>query len=156
MRMWRVHAGDVVSAASGVLLLLAMGLDWFREHTFAGAATEPQFALNAWQTFDYGDVLLAVVAGVAMGMFVVAVIAPSAAVVYSALVGAAGAIGVGAVLVRLVAQPGANEMVDIAGGAWLGLLCAVGIGLGGWLSMRAERTRGSGAAEGSVRGAAAR
>ena len=156
MRMWRVHGGDVVSAASGVLLLLVMGHDWFREHTFAGAEAEPQFALNAWQTFDYGDILLAVVAGIAMGMFVVAVIAPSAAVGYSALVGAAGAIGVGAVLVRFVAQPGANEMVDIAGGAWLGLLCALGIGLGGWLSMRADRKHGSRATEGSVPGAAAR
>jgi hypothetical protein len=152
MRFGRVHAGDLLAAVAGVLLLLSMQLDWFVEHTFSGAASEPQFALNAWETFDFGDLILAAVAAAGIAMLVVAVVLPAAATAMSAVTALAGAAGVISVMVRVVAQPGANEMVDIAGGAWLGLLCAIGVFLGGWMAMRAER---GGEAERGVSGAPA-
>ena len=139
MRIGRVQAGDLLAAAAGVALFLSMELEWFREHTFPGQSSEPQFALNAWQTFDVGDVILAIVSAIAVAMLVVAVLSPTLAVAMSVATTLAGVVGVGAVFVRLVAQPGANEMVDIAPGAWLGLLCAIGVFLGGYLGMRAER-----------------
>jgi hypothetical protein len=156
MRIGRVHPGDLISAISGGLLLFVMELDWFREHTFAGASAEPQFALNAWETFDVGDIILAVVAVIAMAMLVVAILSPAAAVGMSFLVALAGAVALGAILVRLVAQPGANEMVDVDTGVWLALLCALGIGFGGWLAMKSERRPGSEAGADSAMGATAR
>lgn len=41
----------------------------------------------------------------------------------------------------LIALPAATEVIDQKLGAILGLLCALGIALGGWESMREHRAR---------------
>jgi hypothetical protein len=40
----------------------------------------------------------------------------------------------------LVFQPGPNDLVVLRYGAWLGLLAALALAVGGWLAIKDERT----------------
>ena len=64
--------------------------------------------------------------------------APSIPVAFSVLTVLAGALATLLVLIRLIDQPGPNELVGVEAGAWLGLVAAIVVTAGGWRSLRAE------------------
>lgn len=120
------------------MLYLSLDQDWFGEHTLTGASG---VTLSAREIFESIDVILTVVAAIAVAMLVVAVLLSGrAAEIWSFLTFLAGAVATSVVLLRLVAQPGANEQVDIESGAWLGLVACLAVAIGGWMAMRAVRT----------------
>jgi hypothetical protein len=67
---------------------------------------------------------------------------PIAQVVAASLLTAAiGTIAVVALALRvLLFQPGPNDIVVLRYGAWVGLLAALILALGGWLAIKDERT----------------
>jgi hypothetical protein len=67
---------------------------------------------------------------------------PALPVSLAVLGSVAGAIATLLVLVRILDQPGPNEFVDVAAGAWVALAGAIGVAAGCWLSMADERNRG--------------
>jgi hypothetical protein len=54
----RVSTGDVIAAAGGLVLFVSLLLDWYGD-------------ANAWQVFNVIDVLLAVIALLAIGLVVI-------------------------------------------------------------------------------------
>ena len=45
------------------------------------------------------------------------------------------------VLYRILNQPGPNDVIGVAAGAWVGLAACLGVFLGAWLSLSDERPR---------------
>ena len=45
------------------------------------------------------------------------------------------------VLYRILNQPGPNDVIGVAAGAWIGLAACLGVFLGAWLSLSDERSR---------------
>ena len=81
----------------------------------------------------------------ALAFFTVSNRAPGVPVMLAVLTTCFGALGVIAILVRLVAQPGlgveaGNADVEVEPAAWLGLIATLAIALGGWRTMADERT----------------
>ncbi len=134
--MRRVRLGDIVVGLAGVLLLVATFLGWY---TVRGRDDD----LSAWAAFSVVDVLLALVAllGIALALSNVVGRGPSLpvaiAVVTSTLALAASLL----LLYRILNQPGPNEAIGVAAGAWIGLLACVGVFLGAWRSLSDERAR---------------
>jgi hypothetical protein len=134
----------LIAAISGVALLVTMFLPWYGvEVDIAGASVSDSW--NAWQAFGVTDLLLCLVALVAIGV-------PAARAAPQPLL-AAGALGVLLILFRLVEMPtpdvglvGEDTIeLDRRAGAFLGLAAAAGVAYGGWRA-NAERPRPGGAA----------
>ncbi len=112
----RIDAGDVLAALGGVLLLIALFLDWF-----AGA--------TAWQAFELVDLLLAAgalaaIAAAAEGLGLRSGLRPRALVPI-------GLALLAIVVVQLIEPPPSfSNNDDLGSGAWLGLAGAVLILLG--------------------------
>jgi hypothetical protein len=130
MDLRRLRAGEWVAAASGVALLVSLLLPWY------GADGE---SVSAWEALAALDILLAFVAasGVLLALVTATQRVPALSIALSGLVTLAGLIGVVLVLIRILDVP------DGVGGRewalWLALASAVGIVIGGMLSMRDER-----------------
>jgi len=131
-------SGELVGAISGLGLLVASFLPWYS----AGGED-----VTAWQAFSVIDLLMAAASIAALGLAVVVI--ASLSVSYPAA-GSAISTGFGALALILIAyrliNPPGGEDVDREIGAWLGLLAAAGIVLGGYLSMQEPRAIGTASA----------
>jgi hypothetical protein len=137
------HAGALVAAASGLLLLLAMFLPWFGiDASFTlpggGPVTVDDRSFSAWEAFGVADLLLCVTGAAAIALAVLrtagalppglALLALVVAAVLSAL----------AIVYRLIDPPDlpltqAEDVTYETGrrlGAFFGLLCTAGIAWG--------------------------
>jgi hypothetical protein len=139
----RPGPGELLAGASGALLLVAMFLPWFgldgrvRVPGTGQVISVGRDPLNAWEAFGAIDVVLAVVAVLAMAVLVVGLVrSPPPALVAAAAGGAAA----GALLIvyRLIDVPDipigdAGDTAYESGrklGAFFGLLCTAGIAWG--------------------------
>jgi hypothetical protein len=134
--MRRVRAGEVVAGVAGAVLLLSTFLEWY---TVRGR----EEGLTAWEAFSVVDVLVAAVALLAIALAVSQVAGRGPAVpvgigVVTATLSLAATL---LVLYRIVNQPGPNDAIGVAAGAWLGLAACVAIFLGSWLALSDERPR---------------
>ena len=95
---------------------------------------------TGWQAFGVLDVVLALLALVPLALVVLQATreSPSIPVAFSVLTVLAGLLATLLILIRLIDQPGPNELVGVEAGAWLGLVAAVVVGVGGWRSLRVE------------------
>lgn len=150
-----MSVGDIVAAVSAVALILFMSAaNWF---TVANDPT-PTGRRNAWETFEAIDLVLFLVALVAIGM----AIARSAGVDLRDLplsprmiVGGLGLLACGLIVFRLASAP--DLQIDYGGeppvsvkerggvverevGIYLGLAASAGILLGGCLSTRRQKS----------------
>ena len=157
--------GDLVAGASGVLLLIFMFLPWFK----AGLEDDKQqkqleevadrldidLNLNAWQSFQIWDILLALIA-IAAVVYLILRLAdqlPVLPIPASTAIAALGALAVIIILFKLLVTPNieieaqgdSSKVKDADGGevnrgigAFLGLLAAIGIAAGGFLSTQEE------------------
>jgi hypothetical protein len=145
----RIRIGELISAASALMLAAIMfGLEWF------GAVGLPrsrrsgiETAENAWHMLTVTRWFMLAAIGVALGSVVLHATQRSHGTkTDTGLVTAA----VGTITAALLAYqvlidlPGSSSVVDIKIGAYLGLLAAIGIALGGWDSVREERARRGG------------
>lgn len=149
MNTSRLGTGEMIAVVAGVVLLIALFLPWYGAEAQFGGVSVSESA-NAWQTLSFIDLLLFVIAAVAIGVSVARATGSLPADVPAALlVVAAGALGVLLVLFRLVDIP-APELPEVADGSFefgrkiglfVALLASAGIAYGGW---RANMERAGG------------
>src|SRR5215211_4663891 len=94
---------------------------------------------NAWQSFDFIDIVLLVTIIVAVGLAVMSAMGSSVnlPVAASALTAGLGILATLLILYRIIDPP---SDADREFGVFLGLIAAAGIAAGGWLSMQEEGT----------------
>jgi hypothetical protein len=156
----RLRAGEWTAVAGGAALLVTLFLPWFdveipqqtvQQRQFGGGGVLNvlnTYAVDGWGSgWDALGWLIIVIALAAVGCaawlaIVNAVNGPVAqTVAASVLTATAGTLAFVVLALRaLVFQPGPNDIVVLRYGAWLGLLAALVLALGGWWAMKDERT----------------
>jgi hypothetical protein len=145
----RLRTGELIAAVSGVALLIVMFLPWFGVDFGGGEALEglgvdvsvPEVSedFNAWESFDFIDLVLFVTAVVAIGLGVAAAMSQQVnlPVATSAIVAGLGILATVLVIYRILDPVGE---ADRKFGLFLGLIAAAGVAYGGWRSMQEEGT----------------
>ena len=131
MKLTRIRPGELVAGIGAVCVIVALTLPWYENS---------EGKLSAWSTFGPAVVLLIIAAIAALVLFFSTLTErtpalPVAAGVWCVLFGLIGLI---AAIVRVLERP--DHATSLCAGAWLGLVGAVAILLGAWLSIRDERT----------------
>jgi hypothetical protein len=124
-----LRRGEWLGAAGGLGLLVSSFLPWYS----AGGQDA-----TAWQAFSVTDIVLAATAvvGLSIAVCVLFRISVSYPVAGSTVAALFGAIAVILVVIRLIDPPGAAAGVTREFGAWLGLVSAVAIAIGGYMGMQ--------------------
>lgn len=135
----RLRLGELVCFGGAICLILSLTLPWYGGANGAAGA-DAAGRLDAWATFGPTIVLLAIACVVALLLGIVTVFERSTALPVAVAVWAtlSGLIAVIAAIVRLLERPGGSSSLQI--GVWLALIGAIAVFVGGWLSMRDERT----------------
>jgi hypothetical protein len=128
-----LRLGELVGAIGGLGLLVASFLPWYS----AGGED-----VTAWQAFSITDLVLAAAAisALSVGVVVITRLSVSYPVAGSSVATGFGAVALLLIVYRLIDPPG-GDGVNREIGAWLGLLSAVAITLGGYLGMQPLRAR---------------
>jgi hypothetical protein len=131
-------SGELVGAISGLGLLVASFLPWYS----AGGED-----VTAWQAFSVVDLLMAAASIAALGLAVVVIarLSVSYPAAGSAISTGFGALALILIAYRVINPPGSGD-TEREIGAWLGLLAAAGITLGGYLGMQEPRAIGTASA----------
>jgi hypothetical protein len=133
-----LRLGDWVAGVAGIVLLVALFLPWYS--VTAGVSRD----LTGWQAFAVIDILLALAALVGIVLAVAAAVrrTPGLPVALGVVGCVVGAVATVLVLVRVLDEPGPDELLDVAAGAWIALVAAAALTAGAWTSMADERNRG--------------
>src|SRR4051794_38223243 len=128
MDLRRLRVGEWIVGACGLLLLIALFLDWYSDPTE-----------TAWEAFTVLDVILAVIALAAISVPIVTAThrVPAVPLALESLVALIGMVGVILVLFRVLNLPGQADGREI--GLWLGLVAILGVFGGGLIGIRDER-----------------
>ncbi len=154
MDVSRLKTGEIVAAASAVLLFIVMFLNWFGidedgaqdlsddniEDLISKVPSDfsgDKIAFNAWESFSFIDIVLFLAIVVALGLAVMAATSnsPNLPVAASAVTAGVGILAVILVLFRLIVTP---YDLDREIFAFVGLILAGGIAAGGWMAMQEE------------------
>ena len=157
--MRRLRAGEWTAAAGAAGLLAALFLPWFgieiptpkpRPEAFGGGGvlnllnTYSMGSDDGWSNLGWVTIALVLAAiGCAAWLAVATAAARPVAqqVAAGVLTPTAGTLALLALALRaLVFQPGPNDLVGLRYGAWLGLLAALVLTVGGWWAIEDERT----------------
>lgn len=151
--MSRMRAGEWVAGLGAVALLVLMFFDWFgselRYGPVSGSADgfEQVGFGSAWSTLGWFMDLLVAIAifgGLALSYMTVKRASPAWPVGAAVLTWVLGSLIFLVLLVRVtVAQPGQDELVGVQMPGYLGLVACFLVPLGGFLSLRDERTHDS-------------
>ena len=120
-------SGELVAAVSGLGLLVVSFLPWYS----AGGQDA-----TAWQAFSVVDLFIAAAAaaGLSVGLVVLFRLSVSYPMAGASVAALFGAIAVVLIVWRLIDPPA--DGLDVEVGAWLGLIAAAGVTLGGYLGMQ--------------------
>jgi len=155
----RLKTGEIVAAASAALLFIVMFFNWFgisledggdlsesnqdaitgkiNPDDYIDADLSDKISFNAWESFSFIDIILFLTIVVAIGLAVMAATSRSAnlPVAASAVTCAFGILATLLVLFRLIVTP-----YDLGREffAFVGLILAAGIAVGGWMAMQEE------------------
>lgn len=138
----RLRLGEKIAGASALLLFVALFLRWYGAEQPVGAEVNFSLHVNAWDALGFilFLLLLVIVATLAFVVLTATQRAPALPVAASVVITVLGAIATLFVLYRIVNPPGPNAFVAAEYGAYIALLCCLGITLGGFLAMREEGT----------------
>jgi hypothetical protein len=143
----QVSTAQRIAGVSGAVLLASMWLTWYgtRGGMFGGFLDEAGLdtSRNAWQAFRIVDLVLFATAIAAIAFAVTAATATRRGVtaVPAQWVAAAGGVSVLLILYRIVEPPGLILEGSPRPGAFVGLLAAIGVALGGWRAMQEAADR---------------
>jgi heme A synthase len=128
MDLRRLRAGEWMAGLAGVALLVALFLPWYGEPDQSG-----------WEALAVNDVLLAAAAlfGIVTFLATATQPVPAVPIFLDALLALAGMIATLLVLIRVAFLPDGADSREW--GLLLGLVGALGIAVGGWVSMRDQR-----------------
>jgi hypothetical protein len=146
--------GALIAGISGVALFIIMLLPWFgageagqaieqaqeiAEQIGAVEVEEVDTTANAWESFDFIDIVLLLTVIAAVGLAVMSAMGTSVnlPVAASAITTGIGVLATLLVLYRILDPPydAGREY-----GVFLGLLACAGVAVGGWLAMQEEGT----------------
>jgi hypothetical protein len=144
----RLRTGELIAGVSGVALFIIMFLPWFGvDFGDAGEIAEglgidvPEASVdfNAWEAFDFIDLVLLVTIVVAVGLAVASMAAQTVAlpVAASSITAGLGILSTLLILYRIIDPP---SELDRKFWVFAGLVAAAGIAYGGWRSMQEEGT----------------
>jgi hypothetical protein len=146
----RQQRADLIAGIAGVILLVSMFLPWFGLSEAAEQALqeaeevterfqgepldEPDVTENAWQAFTFVDwiLLIAALGGIRAGVAAVARQGGRSPIGATAVTAGLGAVAALLILYRVI------NPIGEAGreyGIFIGLIAAIGIAAGGWLSL---------------------
>jgi hypothetical protein len=136
----RLSQGELIAGVSGLALFVVLFLPWYGVDVNVGGFSASESA-SAWEAFDMTDIVLFLVAAVAVGAAAVRLAdAVPDGIPVATIVTGAGALAVLLVLYRLIDLPG-PDIPDVAGagidfgrrfGIFLGLIAAGGVAYGGY------------------------
>lgn len=136
--------GEIVSATSALLLLIAMfALAWYGVDGIPGRTSRLVYAENAWQGLPVVRwvMLVTVVAAVGSVPLHFSQRTHGARTETGVLVTVLGTLTAGLLIYRvLIVLPASDQVVDQKLGAFLGMLCALGVAYGGLQALREERS----------------
>lgn len=150
MEARKLSTGEKISAASAILLFIAMFLDWFGAKVaevsgFSGSIEGAGGGVSAWDALDVIPVFLMLAIVLALGVALVRLTDADLelSISLNAFVAAAGALAFLLILYRIVFPPdfgipGVAADTTLQLGIFLGLVAAAGIAYGGWSAMREE------------------
>jgi hypothetical protein len=140
----RIGPGELIAGISGLVLLISLWFKWYGVKISGGGILrgfEP--SITAWQAFDFIDLLLFVIALIAIGVAVMRGLNKMPDMPYppATLVAAAGGLALLLVLFRTIVTPidtGGVDGIDVTRkfGLLIGLLSAAGVAYGGWRAMQ--------------------
>ena len=131
----RIRPADAMTGAWGVALLGSLFLDWY---------TRPEGGVSAWGAFGVLDLLLAILALLAISVPVVTSVrdSPSWPVAALVLTVAFAFLTAFFLVYRLFDQPGPDGDVAVDAGAWLGSFALLGVFISSAVALRDERSPG--------------
>jgi len=149
VRLGRVRPAEILAAAGGVGLASSLFIfDWYERSvpvSLPGAGPTEAVGvavqrLSGWEALTILRWLLfaAAVAGVALLALQISQRSTGLPATFSVAVTWLGLLASLLLLYRIVNQPGPNDRVSVEPGAWVGLLTALMVAVGGWWSMRDE------------------
>jgi hypothetical protein len=146
MDLRRLRAGEWIAALSGGLLLVSLFVPWYERGpvaciALAGVECPNPERFTGWESFAVIDVALAAVALFALAVWVVTATQPTGAIgiASDAILTLLGIAATVIVAVRLANIPDLGRHVERTTGVYLALAGALGVAIGGWLSMQNER-----------------
>jgi hypothetical protein len=141
-----MRRAEPLAGLGGIALLVSLLLPWYGPPAAGWVSYGPGDDVpdTAWESFAVIDVLLALLAllAIAVPLVSLATRGPARSIGTAVLASALGWIGVLVVAFRLLDNPGPLRI-----GAWLALAGALLAWVGSWLSMRDESTPGAAAPE---------
>jgi hypothetical protein len=151
MDFGKLRRGEWIAAAGGLLLLITLFfVDWYS----AGASVTLPLGTTVSVSGDFGawdsegffgflaNLVILAAALSAVGLAVLTATSRTVAlpVAASALTASLGIGAVAMVLLRMLFQPGPNELIDLKFGILLALIASLVVAYGGWDSMQEEGT----------------
>jgi uncharacterized membrane protein YgcG len=137
----KLSQGEKVAAGSAIVLFIVMFFSWFgapsNAITNALGAAGVDTTANAWQSFDFIDLVLLVTIVVAVVAAVVKASDTPVNVPLSTVVTVLGGLSTLLVLYRIIDPPSEASRKF---GVFLGVLLAAALTYGGWLAMQEEGT----------------
>jgi hypothetical protein len=126
----RLRPAELLALVAGVLLAVSLFLPWYE---FAGVQRD------AWNSLTVAELPAAGAALLALALVAATIMqrSPALPVALAVWTTTIGLVGVLAVVIRVIALPGAAS--ERCYGLWLALAGAIGVLVAGWLSMRDER-----------------
>ena len=139
MDFTRLSQGEKIAGIAGIALFIIMFLSWFGapDNAFTAAANSVgvDTTFNAWQSFDFIDVVLMVTVIAAIGLAALAMRPRWACRSPPAPSSPLGALSTVLVLYRII-DPPADASRKF--GVFLGLIAAAAVAYGGWQAMQEE------------------
>ena len=142
----RLSQGELIAGIAGFVLLIDLWVDWYGVKLSAGGVLQGLnigVSANAWESFSVIDVILFLVALVAIGVAVLRALnnLPSMPYPPATLLTIAGAVGLLLVVFRIIDTPVDThgvEGIDVTRkiGVWIGLLATAALTYGGWRAMQ--------------------
>jgi hypothetical protein len=165
----RIRFGDMVAGIAGVVLLISLFLNWYSVSArvdIAGISREESRGFSAWTALGFIDILLFLIAIVAIAMAVLRALnmMPRLPVSPGLIVLALGALALALVIFRLLSLPDAGEVSEISQpgleidygrsfGIFIALIAAAAVAVGGWLTWNEEGKPSPGSATAGAGGA---
>jgi hypothetical protein len=151
MDLGKLRRGELIAAAGGLVLLVALFFfDWYSAGTSVtlplGTTVSVSGDFGAWDSEGFlgliANLIILAAAVSAVGLAILTATSRTIALPVAASATTA-ALGIGAVvmvLLRMLFQPGPNELISLKFGILLALIAALVVAYGGWESMKEEGT----------------